>query len=64
MAKSVEITITPAGKLTIEAKGFHGGECAKVTAEMEKGLGVVTNRKLKQEYHDPVQVVETLKIKT
>ena len=64
MSQSIEITISPNGKATVEAKGYHGGECTKVTADIIKGLGTVTDRKLKQEYHDPVQVAETVKIKT
>ena len=49
--KSLLITITPTGEVSIEATGFKGNSCEKATKAIEAALGTVTTRKKKPEYH-------------
>ena len=48
----IEITISPTGQVTINTKGFKGADCMKATAELERALGAVKNRKKKSEYFE------------
>lgn len=64
MSESIEITIHEDGTTKVEAKGFSGTSCLKTTEAIEKALGTVKDRKMKAEYHDPLKVAETVKIKT
>lgn len=48
--KSIEVIITPAGEVQIEAVGFKGNACEKATAELEAALGTTTAKKKKPEY--------------
>ena len=49
--KTIEILITPAGQLTINAAGFAGLDCEKATAFLEQALGAVTTKQRKPEYY-------------
>lgn len=56
MGQQIIVTISPEGDSKIEAVGFKGGACAAATKPLEEALGVVTDRKLKPEFHQaPVQ---------
>ena len=50
MQKSIEIIISPAGEVSIDAVGFKGADCEKATAYLEEALGVVANKSKKPEY--------------
>lgn len=39
--ETIEITISPKGKVNIEAIGFVGESCRDATAELERALGTV-----------------------
>ena len=48
MTKQIEFTINKKGAVTIEAKGFSGGDCRTATEAYEKALaGDVKKRKMK-----------------
>jgi hypothetical protein len=49
--RTIEITVTPAGEIRIEAKAFQGADCEQATRFMEEALGVVTQRTKKPEYY-------------
>lgn len=49
--KQIAIEFKPDGSVKIEASGFTGQACEKFTAELEKELGTVTERKKKPEYY-------------
>jgi hypothetical protein len=51
MARTVEIIVAPTGSLTIEAVGFKGADCEKVTRALEEALGAAKNRSRKPEYY-------------
>lgn len=56
MPKTLTITATPQGEITVEAHGYHGKGCEAATKFMETALGTVRERKLKPEH---AQVVST-----
>jgi len=55
MAEEIIVDIHPDGKITMEAKGFHGKQCEVIMSELEASLGKVVNVKLKPEYHEQVR---------
>jgi hypothetical protein len=50
MPKNIEIIVSPAGEVSIDAVGFKGADCEKATAYLEKALGVVGSKTKKPEY--------------
>ena len=40
MAKIIEVTVSPTGDVTVQTKGFTGGECREATRNLEAALGV------------------------
>lgn len=53
MSKSLNITITPAGTVTVDAQGFQGAGCKSATEQIELVLGGGGETKKKPEYHSP-----------
>jgi hypothetical protein len=52
--KEVKITISKDGNsASIEVNGVKGGSCSDITSLLEKSLGVVTDRTIKDEFYDP-----------
>lgn len=52
MSQEIIVDISRDGtSVTVEGKGIEGPDCKALTAEIEEALGVVTERKLKPEYH-------------
>lgn len=51
MSQQVEITISPDGEITVEARGIKGKGCEALTEAFERGLGARTSDKRKPEYH-------------
>lgn len=49
--EELEITISDAGEVSIEAKGFVGEACEAVTKDLEGALGSVVDRRRKSEYY-------------
>ena len=49
--RSIEVTVSPIGDITIDAAGFKGADCEKATRFLEEALGVVGPRQKKPEYH-------------
>jgi hypothetical protein len=50
MARTIEVIVSPAGDISINAVGFKGADCEKATKAMEEALGAVGNRTKKPEY--------------
>lgn len=47
----IEVTISPDGEVTIEAKGYVGSSCEAATKELEQELGLQNaKRRKKAEY--------------
>ena len=51
MNRTIEIIVSPAGDIQIEAVAFKGADCEKATRFLEEALGVVRQRAKKPEYH-------------
>ena len=50
MKPTIEILISPAGEITIDAIGFKGADCQAATQFLEEALGVATNKVRKPEF--------------
>lgn len=51
MKRTLEILISPAGEIQIDAIGFKGSDCDQATRFLEEALGAVQVRQRKPEYH-------------
>jgi len=51
MTRSIEIIVSPAGEIQIEAVGFKGADCEQATRFLEEALGMVGSKQKKPEYH-------------
>ncbi len=51
MNRTIEIIVSSAGELTIDAVGFKGADCEQATKFLEEALGLVNHRAKKPEYH-------------
>jgi hypothetical protein len=49
--RSIEVTVSPIGDITIDAVGFKGADCEKATRFLEEALGIVGQKQKKPEYH-------------
>jgi hypothetical protein len=49
--RSIEVTVSPIGDITIDAMGFKGADCEKATRFLEEALGVAGPKQKKPEYH-------------
>ncbi len=49
--RSIEILVSPAGDISIDAVGFKGADCEKATRFLEQALGLIKGRVKKPEYH-------------
>jgi len=56
MKPTIEVIITPAGEVLIEAIGFKGGACEKATAAIEQALGAVRVKRHKPEFQQQATV--------
>lgn len=54
MSRTIEVTVSPTGEVTVEAVGFTGQACEKATQAIEEALGVTTEKRKKPEYHRTV----------
>lgn len=48
---TIEVIVSPAGDISINAIGFKGADCEKATQALEEALGVVKDRVKKPEYY-------------
>lgn len=59
--KTIQITVTPDGSVSIKTAGFTGSSCRDATRDMEKALGLAGREHLLPEYfvnnetHDRLQ---------
>jgi hypothetical protein len=59
--KTIEITVDPKGKATVETKGFGGPECRESSKFVEQALGRSTGETLTAEFHQGQPVDQPLK---
>jgi spore coat protein U-like protein len=50
--KTIEITVTPEGTVSIKTSGFTGSSCKDATRELERALGVSGRESLLPEFYD------------
>ncbi len=49
--KQIQFTIDDEGNVSIQVSGAPGGECEKLTREIEEALGVVSSRERTSEFY-------------
>ena len=54
MKRTIEITVSPIGELSIDAIGFKGADCERATKFLEEALGAQTRKVKKPEYQQAV----------
>jgi len=50
-SKTIEITVSPEGVVSIKTTGFTGKSCKDATRELERALGVIRKETLLPEFH-------------
>ena len=58
MNSEISITIDKDGNFNIEVLNGHGKSCQDLTRPFEEGLGVVSDKKFKPEYHNDNQQIQ------
>ena len=49
--RTIEVTVSPSGAITIEAEGYTGGTCEEATRFLEEALGLPDKRTRKAEFY-------------
>jgi hypothetical protein len=55
MTQTIELTIDPAGHITLQTKGIMGTACQAVSRTLERELGLRTAERLTTEYFQTVE---------
>lgn len=50
MAKVIEVVVSATGEITMQTKGYSGGECQQASKWLEQTLGVVTKDRKTAEF--------------
>ena len=58
--KTIQITVTPEGSVSIKTVGFTGGSCRDDTRELERALGVAGRESLLPEFYSQISTGERL----
>jgi hypothetical protein len=48
---SIEVSVSPAGEITVEAEGYTGNTCEEATRFLEEALGLPGKRTRKAEFY-------------
>ena len=49
--KTIEVSVSPTGAISIEAEGYNGSGCEEATRFLEEALGLPGKRKRKAEFY-------------
>jgi hypothetical protein len=49
--KTIEVTVSPEGGISIKTAGFTGGSCKDATRDLERALGVAGRESLLPEFY-------------
>lgn len=49
--KIIEVTISPAGEISLQTKGFAGAACQAASRQLEQALGIKSRERLTTEFH-------------
>lgn len=58
--KTIEITVTPQGSVSIKTSGFTGGSCRDATRDLERALGSAETEHMLPEYFQRASTGERL----
>jgi hypothetical protein len=58
--KTIEITVSPEGAVSIKTQGFTGGSCRDATRDLERALGVAGRESLLPKFYAQTQSGERL----
>ncbi len=58
-SKTIEITVSPEGKTSVQTLGFSGSSCRDASRFIEQALGQRTDEKLTAEFHQSESVQQT-----
>ena len=50
-SKTIEVTVSPEGAVSLKTTGFSGSSCKDATRELERALGVSSKETLLPEFH-------------
>ncbi len=59
--KTIEITVSPEGAVSIKTSGFTGSSCRDATRDLERALGVAGKESLLPEYYGKTSTGEQLR---
>ena len=59
--KTIQITVSPEGSVSIKTSGFTGGSCREATRELERALGMSGRESLMPEFFNQNSTVEELR---
>ncbi len=59
--KTIQITVSPEGSVSIKTAGFTGSSCKDATRELERALGVVGRESLLPEFYGQTSTGEQLR---
>lgn len=51
MKRSIEVTVSAVGEISIDAMGFKGPDCELATQFLEEALGIISAKVKKPEFH-------------
>ena len=60
--RTIEIIVSMAGEIQIDAIGFKGADCEKATEFLEVALGVVNQKQKKPEFHQQTNKTNQQKV--
>ncbi len=61
MSRVIEVTVSPAGEVSVQTKGFVGSSCHQASKFLEDSLGVSTADRMTSEYYENEQVKQEVK---
>ena len=59
--KTIQITVSPEGSVSIKTAGFTGSSCKDATRDIERALGVAGRETLLPEFHNQNEAGEQLR---
>jgi hypothetical protein len=58
MARAIEVTVSPQGEVTVQTRGYVGGECLRASQFLEQALGVTTTDHKTAEYYHTAETTQ------
>ena len=60
MRRTIEVMVSPKGEVTVQTKGYAGGDCVPASQFLERTLGVCTNDRKTQEYYETTVIQQSV----